>query len=55
MHLFVSLQSNEVNYSVAMELEGLKSCFKTLDKLSLTVKDFTPDRHVQVKQCMREY
>ena len=47
------VQCNEVTSSNAMELEGLKRCFKTLDENNIKVESLTTDRHPSVQKFLR--
>ncbi|KAL3882435.1 hypothetical protein ACJMK2_028774, partial [Sinanodonta woodiana] len=46
------VQSNEVNSSYAMELEGLKRCLAFLSSEDVTVSHLITDRHSQVKKIL---
>ncbi|KAL3877441.1 hypothetical protein ACJMK2_035147 [Sinanodonta woodiana] len=48
------VQSNEVNSSYAMELEGLKRCLAFLSSEDVTVSHLITDRHSQVKKYLKD-
>ncbi|XP_049517016.1 uncharacterized protein LOC119440580 [Dermacentor silvarum] len=51
---FELVQSNEVDGSCKMELEGLKRCITFLESKDIRVKSIVTDRHAQIKCFMRK-
>lgn len=48
------LQSNEVQNSYGMELEGLKRCLAYLEEEEITVCSLVTDRHSQIKKYLKD-
>ena len=52
--LYITLQSNEVKNSNAIEKEGLQRSLQFLTDEGLSVDTLITDRHVQIRKHMRE-
>jgi len=48
-----AFQSNEVDNSNAMELEGLQRCLANLNQKNINIEELVTDRHVQVRAYMK--